>query len=200
MSWLSGTQGNSDARLCQKLIEDLTEPLIAVRTDQSIVFANAAAERVFGYPPDSLVGQNLDVLLPEKARGHHQENIKAFGFGEEGRRSMSERGRLEAVRRDGSHFPVKVTIGRIDQAEESLFYAVVSDASSDEEKERALQRETRLSQALSQFLELFGERAPGPERLFADACRILAGLIHRRPQTQVWREAISLYNQRCPSQ
>jgi PAS domain S-box-containing protein len=55
----------------ERIFEALPHAVILARDDQRIAFVNRRAEELFGYARTELVGQPLEILLPERVRGHH---------------------------------------------------------------------------------------------------------------------------------
>ena len=81
--------------------------LLFVGPDGQIVLANAAAERIFGYPPGALSGLSVEALVPTAARADHAARRGDFGHAESGR--QMGRGRIiKGLRRDGAEVTVEV--------------------------------------------------------------------------------------------
>lgn len=120
------------------ILEGLTDGVVGVDEAGRIVFANRAAEVVFGYERAQLVGAPVDLLVPEHARtrhaGHRQDyrarsTPRAMGGGLD----------LTGVRRDGSTFPVEVSLSVVTTAAGPVTAAVVRDLSVRRRAEEALQ-------------------------------------------------------------
>lgn len=77
-----------------------------------IVFVNAAAEALFGYARAALVGQPVEVLLPERFRNSHPAHRSAFLVAPR-RRPMGNAVRLFARRRDGAEFPAEISLSPV---------------------------------------------------------------------------------------
>lgn len=60
------------------LLEAATEAMVCVSADGRIALANAQAERLFGYRHDELVGEPVEILVPDAARGAHQQSRAGY--------------------------------------------------------------------------------------------------------------------------
>ena len=121
------------------LMESTTQAIIAVSADQKIVRANGATEKMFGYSLSELIGQPLDVLIPEGARRRHEQHYVGY-FADMQSRPMGIGLDLEARRKDGTLFPVEIGLGGIDTADGRLGAAFVSDISQRKQAEAALRQ------------------------------------------------------------
>jgi PAS domain S-box-containing protein len=87
------------------------DALLAVDTDGRIVYANARASEMFGYAPGTLQGLPLDTLIPARLREGHV-HMHAMFMHSGSTREMGAGGALLALRRDGSEFPVEISLSR----------------------------------------------------------------------------------------
>ena len=83
------------------VVESAMDAIITVDEQQRVVQFNAAAESVFRWPRNAVIGQKLDMLLPERFRPAHQAHIDRFGKTAATSRSMGSRMVLAGVRADG---------------------------------------------------------------------------------------------------
>lgn len=146
------------------LVKSAMDAIISVNERQRIVVFNAAAERMFGYSSAEMLGQTLDVLIPENFRHSHREYVVAFGETGITNRSM---GRLRPIfgrKADGTHFPIEAAISQIKTNDERTYTVIMRDITERKRTEDAL----RTSEA--QFREM-ADTAPvliwisGPDRL-----------------------------------
>jgi PAS domain S-box-containing protein len=114
-------------------------PDAIVITDRGgkIVLVNAQAENVFGYRDEELVGQSVELLLPERFRAAHVAHRSRFGA-EPKIRGMGARPDLPARRKDGSEFLAEISLGPIHTEAEVLTFAVIRDVTERRRVEKAL--------------------------------------------------------------
>ena len=89
------------------------DAIVSIDADQKIIFFNPAAERMFGYRAEEVLGQNLSILVPEKARATHPSQIEAFRQSTSASKMMSERTQVFGARRSGEVFPLEATITKV---------------------------------------------------------------------------------------
>lgn len=131
-----------EARL-GSVLEAAPDAIVIVDSTGQVVLANAQTERLFGYPRDALVGQSIDVLVPERFREHHAGHRRDFAAAPRVR-TMGEGLDLAGRRADGSEFPVAISLSPMETAEGPLTIAAIRDVSHARQAEQALRdRETR---------------------------------------------------------
>lgn len=126
----------SQARLTGIL--DIAEDGI-ISTDQAhrINLFNQGAERIFGYKASEVLGQPLDLLLPKRFRGTHQQHVQGFSYSTDTARTMGERLEVFGCRKNGSEFPAEVSISKLVVGNDVFFTSIVRDVT-----ERKLVEET----------------------------------------------------------
>ena len=117
-------------------------PTAIIMTDDSgcIVMANRKTEEMFGYSQAELVGQRLDILLPERFRDVHRRHLQDF-FSAPRIRSMGVGLDLTARRKDGTEFPVEVGLSHMTIDGNTLAISFVTDISLRKQAEHALQNQ-----------------------------------------------------------
>ena len=115
-------------KLFRGLLEAAPDGMVIVNRDGAIVLVNAQVERLFGYERAELVGEPVEILVPDRFSGMHM----AFRSGyvtEPRTRPMGLAGDLHARRKDGSEFPIEVTLSPLETDEGLLVSAAVRDIS-----------------------------------------------------------------------
>lgn len=124
-------------------VEAAPVAMLMVDAAGRIALANPESARLFGYPVDELIGQPLDMLVPEAQREHHPALRKGFIANPASRRMGGGRV-LYALRKDGSEVPVAIGLAPLNTPDGQLVLSVIVDIServAAEEKQRALNEE-----------------------------------------------------------
>src|SRR5689334_2448103 len=94
------------------LVDAAPDGLIVCESTGKIVVVNAEAERMFDYAHDELLGQMIDVLLPERVQRHHHLHVATYTAAPR-LRPMGSNLDLRARRKDGVEFPVEISLSPV---------------------------------------------------------------------------------------
>jgi PAS domain S-box-containing protein len=119
------------------LLDASPDALLVTDSEGVIQVANHLAAELFGYTVDELVGNQVEVLVPADARDHHHVDRSAYSE-QPTQRSMGAGRRLTAERRDGSRFPVQISLSPIEVNGGQYVVAAIRDVSVWLETEREL--------------------------------------------------------------
>ena len=119
------------------LLEAAPEGIVIVNREGRIVLVNAQAERIFGYQKAELMGQSIDILVPENVRQLHTRH-RADYYLHPSRRSMGEKLDLVAIRKDGSEFPTEISLSPLDTEDGTLVTTIVRDITDRKQAEQEL--------------------------------------------------------------
>lgn len=140
----------------QAIIEGSHDAVIAVDARLNVIFANAAAERMFGVEAAELRGHPLDRLLPDRARATHGEQMRQMNRAGPASQMMGQRGRIEGLHADGSIVPLDATILHWHDGDGVYYAAILRDATQTIEQEDRLRQTAtearRLAAVRSDFL------------------------------------------------
>lgn len=106
----------------------LPDALVLVRDDGAIVFANDQVLRMFGYSQAELIGQRIEMLIPQNARSRHEFQRRHY-FGDPRIRPLAAAPNLVALRKDGLQFPVEISLTPISVGTGKEVLAVIRDIS-----------------------------------------------------------------------
>jgi len=116
------------------LAENAAAAILVMRHDDTIVFANPATHRVFGYGPDELLGRPLSSLMPSDLRQSHRDGVKRFlATGE--RRLRWEGVELVGLRKDGAVVPLEITMGTFVRDGVPYFVGIAQDITARKQAE-----------------------------------------------------------------
>jgi PAS domain S-box-containing protein len=114
------------ALISTSMIESAPDAMVIVNGAGEIQLANAATEKLFGYRREQLAGRPIEILIPERYRGHHPEHRDAF-FGAPRARPMGAGLQLWGRRQDGTEFPVEISLSPLEIEDGLLATAAIRD-------------------------------------------------------------------------
>jgi PAS domain S-box-containing protein len=138
------TLSETEARLAG-IIALAVDSIISVDEQFRIAIFNTGAERTFGYSADEIIGQELDILLPEGVRAVHRQHMEEFANGPVTSRPMGARTPIRGRRKNGEIFPAEASISHQIVGGRHVYTAVLRDVSErrrvEEERQMLLTRE-----------------------------------------------------------
>jgi PAS domain S-box-containing protein len=123
--------------LARTLLDLAPDATVVVHADGTIVFANAQVEQTFGYGPAELVGKPVETLLPPRFRDAHPRHRAGFGARPKPR-PMGAGLTLYGLHKNGTEFPVEISLSPVSTPSGALVVAAVRDATLRREKEDRL--------------------------------------------------------------
>ena len=108
------------------LLETTPDAVVVVDAHGTIVYANRLIEQVFGYAPEDLVGQPVELLLPERGRAEHRRRRHAYNA-QPATRPMGSEVELRGRHRDGRDVPLDISLSPIETDAGPLVIAAVRD-------------------------------------------------------------------------
>jgi two-component system sensor kinase FixL len=138
------------SRETQALMEAAVDAVVVIDHRGRMLAVNDATGRIFGYRGDELLGENVSKLMPGPERGAHDDQLARYlesGVG----RIIGIGREVRAQRKDGSVFPMRLSVGRIRDSEPPRFVGLLRDVTPEHAALEALQMERDRARA---YLEL----------------------------------------------
>jgi PAS domain S-box-containing protein len=131
---------SDDAARLRAILETAVEAIIQIDEQGIVESINSSGEQMFGYRSDEIVGQNISILMPSPFREEHDRYIKNYLT--TGERKIIGNGR-EAIglRRDGSIFPIQLSVSEVKLRDRRVFAGFVADITEKKRVEESLRRE-----------------------------------------------------------
>jgi len=133
------THKRREERLFRGLLEAAPDAMVIVDQAGTIVLVNAQVEKRFGYERDELIGESVEILVPERFAGNHG-GFRTGYVSEPRTRPMGLAGDLYARRKDGSEFPVEISLAPLETDDGLLVSAAVRDISERREMQAEADR------------------------------------------------------------
>ncbi len=110
------------------LLESAPDPMVIVDGRGKITLVNARTEKVFGYTREELIGQRVEIIVPEKFRERHVGHRQRYSNCP-APRAMGENLELHGRRKDGTEFPVEISLSPLETSEGVLISSAIRDVS-----------------------------------------------------------------------
>ena len=117
------------ASMLSGIVEIAADAIISIDENQRITLFNQGAEQIFGYSAAEMVGEHLQILLPQQYRNSHKKHVKTFAGSLNRSRLMSERGDITGLRKDGNVFPARASISRLEHEGGITLTVILRDVS-----------------------------------------------------------------------
>ena len=122
------TKTVAEVLLSNDLLETLPDAIVAVDHNGTIVQVNSQTQELFGYGRDELMGQKIEMLVPDRYRRQHQHHRQNFAEVPKTRRMGADLD-LHGRRRNGSEFPVEISLSPVSTEKGTFVFSAIRDIS-----------------------------------------------------------------------
>lgn len=171
------TAKRREERLFRGLLEAAPDAMVIVDQEGRIVLVNAQVEKNFGYQRSELIGQRVEILVPDRFSGMHVAFRSGYVAGPR-TRPMGLAGDLFARRKDGTEFPVEISLAPLETEEGLLVSAAVRDISERRRMQEASDR------AKDEFFATVSHELRTPLTSMLGYSELMADLEQLSPQGQ----------------
>ena len=163
-------------RRMEGIVQSAMDAIITIDEEQRVVLFNPAAEKIFGFSVDEVLGQPVTMLIPEQYREHHEDHVRRFFESGVINRKLESANPLLAQRHNGEQFPIEASISQVTVGGERVGTIILRDITErkmNEEARALLAREVdhRAKNALAVAQALVGLTKADTKEEFAEAVR-----------------------------
>ena len=123
-----------------RILDIAKDAIISVDPHYKIQIFNQGAEYIFGYKTEEILGQPLDLLLPEDLRAVHQQYIEQFSQSVEISRIMDKRPEVFGRRKDGTVFPAQASVSKLQLKEGTTYTVILRDITENKQTQERLKQ------------------------------------------------------------
>jgi len=168
----AGTKHHAEERF-RGLLESAPDGIVVAEAGGTIVIVNSQTERMFGYKREDLIGKSIELLVPERFRGTHVADRDAY-FADPRTRPMGAGRPLTGRKRDGTEFPVEISLSPLATEQGTLVMSIVRDITDRRRVEEQIQASLREKEAL---LREIHHRVKNNLQVTSSLLRLQAGMI-----------------------
>ena len=156
----------------RNILDTAMDGIISVDEQQKILLFNAAAEAIFGWRADQVLGQPIDLLIPDRFRPQHGHNVEQFGRGDIQQRRMNVQRTVMALRASGEEFLIEASISKATVNDEKIYTVILRDVTEAVRYRQQIEQQSQMLEQVSDavsVVDLHGEITywnQGATRLF----------------------------------
>jgi PAS domain S-box-containing protein len=164
---MENSKGILDSSLLEAMFQAAGEGLVVVDNTGVICMVNPRIQEMFGYSPEELVGEKIEILIPRERRDVHSSERKSY-LKDPQKRTMGIGRDLAGERKDGSTFPIEVSLNNFTDHDNVYVMAMVTDISIRKQAEQELHE---LNEKLESLVESRTRELKQSQYLYREVAR-----------------------------
>ena len=131
------------------ILDTAMDGIISMNEQQNIVLFNRAAETIFGWKADQILGRSIDTLIPARFLAEHRQLVEQFGRGVIPSRRMSAQRTVMALRASGEEFPIEASISHTKVSDERIYTVILRDVTESEKYRQQIEQQSQMLDQVS---------------------------------------------------
>ncbi len=136
-----------------KLLQSLPNGLVLISKEGKIAHINAQLEKMFGYRKEELLGKNIEILMPERFRARHRKHVAGY-VADPHVRPMGSGLELFGLKKDGTEFPIDISLSYLTTGGELFPMAVVRNITEQKNAEHKIALNYQIQKTISSVLKI----------------------------------------------
>lgn len=126
------------------ILETAMDGIISIDEQQKIILFNRAAETIFGWKADEVLGRSVETLIPSRFASQHHQSVEQFGRGQIPSRRMSVHRQVLALRSSGEEFPIEASISHTKIDEQRVYTVILRDVTELVHHRRQIEQQSQM--------------------------------------------------------
>lgn len=141
-------KSHSDGQV-RNILDTAMDGIISMNVRQEIVLFNKAAEEIFGFRAEQVLGKPIEMLIPSRFRQNHHKSVEQFGRGAFQVRRMGGQRTVTALRSTGDEFPIEASISQTDIGGEKVFTVILRDVTEAVKYRQQIEQQSQMLEQVS---------------------------------------------------
>ena len=126
------------------ILDTAMDGIISMDEQQNIILFNSAAEAIFGWRADQVIGRSINLLIPSRYVPQHRQSVEQFGRGQIPSRRMSVQRTVMALRASGEEFPIEASISHTKVDDQRVFTVILRDVTEAVQYRQQIEQQSQM--------------------------------------------------------
>lgn len=133
----------------RNILDTAMDGIISMNSRQEVILFNKAAEEIFGFRAEQVLGKPIEMLIPSRFRQNHHEFVEQFGRGAIQVRRMGVQRTVAALRASGDEFPIEASISQTEIGGEKVYTVILRDVTDAMKYRQQIEQQSQMLDQVS---------------------------------------------------